>query len=92
VPSVPFLPIRQPRRDDPAHITAVGEHDMENQAVRLSDRPHARLSIVLPIVRPLNRIALENQGGNVETDPTLLSVPLALRRVPVEAHRQTLRY
>jgi len=64
---------------------------MERHAVRLSDRPYARLAVVPPVVGPLEYVALEDQRGKIEAKSALALVPLMLVRISVEAHWRTLR-
>jgi hypothetical protein len=64
---------------------------VQHETIRLADGPHTRLTIVVPIVRPLDGIALEDQGGKVETKAALLAVPLVLCRILIETHGWILR-
>jgi len=72
VPSVPFFPVCKPGRDDPAQVAAVNENDMEHEAVHLTDRPHARFAVILSIVRPFDRVTLENQAAKSNPNPRSL--------------------
>jgi len=64
---------------------------MEHKAVHFADRPHTRFAIVPSVVRPFNRVALENQGGKLEAEPALPPVPFALRIILIEVHPRILR-
>ncbi len=59
---------------------------MKDQSRGLPDRSDAAFAIVSPVIRPFDRIIIENQRGQIKTKSAFPPVPLVFGWVPIETH------
>ena len=86
VPLASFLAGGGAGRDDAPDVVAVGVDDVEDEAVDGADGADAGFAVVVAVVGVFDSGAFENQGGDVEAEPTFGQVAGVFGWVLGEAH------